>query len=61
MEQGESSGLKSLMDEEAAQMAALAAKEKEEIEKIRERYVVERKNLQESFQRRRRELETEKK
>ncbi len=61
VEQGESSGLKSLMDEEAAQMAALAAREKEEIEKIRERYVVERKNLQESVQRRRRELETEKK
>jgi len=59
--EGESSGLKSLMDEESAQLATLAAREKEEIEKVRERYAAERKTIQESFQRRRHELETEKK
>jgi len=61
VEEGESSGLKSLMVDEAAQLAALSAREKEEIAKIHERYAVERKSIQEGFQRRRHELETEKK
>jgi len=49
------------MVDEAAQLAALSAREKEEIAKIHERYAVERKSIQEGFQRRRHELETEKK
>jgi hypothetical protein len=61
VEEGESSGLKALIDEESAQLAALADREKEEIGKVHERYAEERKTIQQTFQRRRHELEIEKK
>jgi hypothetical protein len=61
VEEGESSGLKALMDEETAKLASLADREKEEIQKVRQRYAEERKDIQQSFQQRRHELEGGKK
>src|SRR5467141_202766 len=57
VDQGESPGLKALNDEEAAQLAALAEREKAEIEKVRDRYAEERKGIQQTFQRRRHDLQ----
>lgn len=61
VEEGESPGLKALMDDEASKLASLADREKDEIEKVRARYAEERKDIQQDFQKRRRELANGKK
>jgi len=56
VEQGESPGLIALDQDEASQLASLADQEKAEIEKVRQRYEDQKKQLQADFQKRRQEL-----
>jgi septal ring factor EnvC (AmiA/AmiB activator) len=56
IEEGESPDLRSLNEQEISQIADLDAKEKAEIEKVRQSYDEQKKQLRESFQQKRHDL-----